>query len=163
ELGYLPFLVVATAGTTNAGVIDPLPQVAAVAHDHRLWYHVDAAWGGAAAFVPELRPLLAGIEEADSITFDAHKWLSVPMGAGLFLTRHPQALTRAFHTPTPYMPQEARHLDVVDPFDHSMQWSRRFIGLKVFLSLAVAGWEGYAFAIRHQTEMGDHLRGLLRE
>jgi glutamate/tyrosine decarboxylase-like PLP-dependent enzyme len=156
--GHLPFLVVATAGTTNAGVIDPLAAVAEIAAAEGLWYHVDAAWGGAAALVPELRPLIAGIEAADSFTFDAHKWLSVPMAAGLFVTRHPTILDRTFRIETAYMPKEAQGLDVVDPHMRSLQWSRRFIGLKVFLSLLVAGWEGYAAALRHQTELGELLR-----
>lgn len=160
--GELPFLVVATAGTTNAGVIDPLPAVAEIAEAEGLWYHVDAAWGGAAALVPELRPLLDGIEAADSFTFDAHKWLSVPMAAGLFVTRHSDILDRAFRIETAYMPKEAAGLDVADPHMRSLQWSRRFIGLKVFLSLLVAGWEGYAAALRHQTAMGELLRRKLR-
>src|SRR6266545_322692 len=117
----------------------------------------------AAAFVPELRSALGGIEKADSITFDAHKWLSAPMGAGLYLTRHPAILKRAFGVATSYMPRDAAGLEVVDPFTHSIQWSRRFIGLKVFMSLLVAGWGGYAEAIRHQTAMGDRLRQGLRD
>jgi glutamate/tyrosine decarboxylase-like PLP-dependent enzyme len=156
--GKAPFLLVATAGTTGAGALDPLPELAAIAREHQLWFHVDAAWGGAAALVPELRTHLFGIEQADSITFDAHKFLSVSMGAGLFLTRHLDILTRAFATHTAYMPKEAAQLPVTDPFSHSLQWSRRFTGAKLFLSLAVAGWEGYAAAIRHQTAMGDLLR-----
>ncbi len=156
--GFAPFLVVATAGTTNAGVIDPLPALADAAIEQGLWYHVDAAWGGGAAFVPELRFLLDGIERADSITFDAHKWLSAPMGAGLFLTRHADILDRTFRIATDYMPRDASGLDIVDPHLHSMQWSRRFIGLKVFLSMLTAGWDGYAEAIRHQTRMGALLR-----
>jgi len=156
--GFAPFLVAATAGSTSAGAIDPLPAIADVAAREKLWLHVDAAWGGAAALVPELRPLLDGIERADSITFDAHKWLSVPMGAGIYLTRHPDILDRTFRTAVTYMPREAAELDVVNPFQHSIQWSRRAIGLKVFLSLAVAGWEGYAAAIRHMVAMGALLR-----
>ncbi|MGI8744495.1 MAG: pyridoxal phosphate-dependent decarboxylase family protein [Bryobacteraceae bacterium] len=156
--GLLPFLIVATAGTTNAGVIDPLMELAAVALDRRLWFHVDAAWGGAAAFATELRPLLDGIGQADSITFDAHKWLSVPMGAGVYLTKHLEILDATFRTQTAYMPREAAGLDVVDPHLHTMQWSRRFTGLKVFLSLLAAGWEGYEEAILHQTRMGAMLR-----
>jgi aromatic-L-amino-acid/L-tryptophan decarboxylase len=156
--GKAPFLLIATAGTTGAGALDPLPELAALAREHNLWFHVDAAWGGAAALVPELRSHLTGIDQADSITFDAHKFLSVSMGAGLFLTRHPDILTRAFATHTAYMPKEAAQLPVTDPFSHSLQWSRRFTGAKLFLSLAVAGWEGYAAAIRHQTAMGDLLR-----
>jgi len=156
--GFAPFMVAATAGTTSAGAIDPLPAIAEVAAQEKLWLHVDAAWGGAAALVPELRPLLDGIERADSITFDAHKWLSVPMGAGVYLTRHTGILDRTFRVGQTYMPREAAGLDVVDPFMHSIQWSRRAIGLKVFLSLAVAGWEGYATAIRHMVAMGALLR-----
>lgn len=156
--GCTPFLLVGTGGTTGAGVVDPLEELARIAELEGAWFHVDAAWGGAAALVPEMRRVLAGIERADSITFDAHKWLSVPMGAGLFLTRHRDALPGTFATAQSYMPRDAEGFDIVDPFNKSMQWSRRFIGLKVFLSLAVAGWEGYAAAIRHQTAMGDLLR-----
>ncbi len=160
--GYLPVMLAGTAGTTGAGVIDPLPELASIAQAHNLWFHVDAAWGGAAALVPELRPLLDGCDQADSITFDAHKWLSVPMGAGIFFTRHPDVLLRTFQVINTYMPKDARGLPVIDPYSHSLQWSRRFIGLKVFLSLAVAGWVGYEEAIRHQTAMGELLRSALR-
>jgi glutamate/tyrosine decarboxylase-like PLP-dependent enzyme len=160
--GLAPFLVVATAGTTNSGVVDPLDAVSEVAAREKLWMHVDAAWGGAAALLPELRGVLKGIEHADSITFDAHKWLSVPMGAGIYLTRHPKILDQTFRIATPYMPREAAGLDVVDTCLHTIQWSRRFIGLKVFLSLAVAGWEGYAAAIRHMVAMGERLRDELK-
>ncbi len=162
EAGCTPFLVVATAGATGSGTIDPIPAIADIADEERLWLHVDAAWGGAAMLVPELRPALEGINRASSITFDPHKWLSVPMGAGLFLTRHPGLLERTFRVATGYMPKDGAGLPVPDPYAHSMQWSRRFIGLKVFLSLTVAGWSGYEEAIRHQTAMGDLLRERLR-
>lgn len=154
--GRAPFLMVGTAGTTSAGTIDPLPALAEVAAGEGLWYHVDAAWGGAAALIPELRDCLRGIERADSITIDAHKWLSVPMGAGLFLTRREGALATAFATRTAYMPRPVP--GAPDPYAHSLQWSRRFIGAKLYLSLAVAGWDGYAEALRHQVSMADRLR-----
>jgi aromatic-L-amino-acid/L-tryptophan decarboxylase len=157
--GLAPFLVVGTAGTTSAGIIDPLAELAGVAAAEGLWYHVDAAWGGAAALIPELAACLAGIERADSITLDAHKWLSVPMGAGLFITRRAGALARAFATRTAYMPRPVP--GAPDPYAHSLQWSRRFIGAKLYLALAVAGWEGYAEALRHQVAMGDRLRRCL--
>ncbi len=156
--GFAPFMIVVTAGTTNAGVFDPIARIADVAAQEKMWFHVDAAWGGAAALVPEFQTLLDGIERADSLTFDAHKWLSVPMGAGLYLTRHPDILDRTFRVVAPYMPREAAGFDVIDPCLHTIQWSRRFIGLKVFLSLVVAGWDGYATAIRHMAEMGEQLR-----
>jgi glutamate/tyrosine decarboxylase-like PLP-dependent enzyme len=162
--GCSPFLVVATVGSTSAGVADPVAELAQVADEAGgIWFHVDAAWGGAAALVPELRPVLEGAARADSITFDAHKWLSVPMGAGVYITRHPGILERAFRVSARYMPREGEALPVADPYAHTMQWSRRFIGLKLFLSLAVAGWEGYAEAIRHMAAMGDRLRVRLRE
>jgi len=156
--GRAPFLVVATMGTTGGGTLDPLAAIADVAERERLWLHADAAWGGAAALAPELRGALAGIERAQSITFDAHKWLSVPMGAGIYLTRRPGILERTFRVAAGYMPRDAAGLTVADPYAHSMQWSRRFIGLKVFLSLAVAGWDGYAETIRSMTATGDRLR-----
>jgi glutamate/tyrosine decarboxylase-like PLP-dependent enzyme len=156
--GFAPFLVVATAGTTSAGAIDPIPAVADVAEREGVWMHVDAAWGGAAALIPELAHLLDGTERADSLTVDAHKWLSVPMAAGLFLTRRLDALHAAFHVETAYVPTGEDTLERPDYYARSLQWSRRFIGLKVFLTLAVAGWDGYAATLRHQVEMGDLIR-----
>src|SRR5205085_2456760 len=162
--GCAPFMLVATLGTTNSGVLDPVDELAHIAAQNELWLHADAAWGGAAALVAELRPLLKGIERADSITFDAHKWLSVPMGAGLYLTCHTDILTRTFRIANAYVPcaVETEH-DISSPYEHSMQWSRRFTGLKVFLSLLVAGWDGYAEVIRQQTAMGALLRRELEQ
>ena len=157
--GKLPFLVVATAGTTSSGAIDPTPEIARIAKEENLWLHVDAAWGGGVILVPELRALLDGIELSDSITFDPHKLLAVPKGAGLYLTRHKQILDRTFHVRTAYMPIGATGAsEVVHPFSHSLQWTRRFAGLQVFLSLAVAGRDGYADALRHQIAMANLLK-----
>ena len=156
--GHRPFFVTATAGTTAAGAVDPIPEILTLARKHDMWVHVDAAWGGAAVISPKLRPILAGIEQSDSITFDAHKWLSAPMGAGIFLTSHPDIMRRTFAVSADYMPKDAAGLDIVEPFNHSMQCSRRFIGLKVFLSLLVAGFDGYAQIIERQAEMGVLLK-----
>jgi glutamate/tyrosine decarboxylase-like PLP-dependent enzyme len=156
--GLAPFLVVGTAGTTNAGAIDPLREIGRIAGQANLWFHADAAWGGAVALVPELRPLLEGMESADSITLDAHKWLSVPMGAGIFLTRHAEILRRTFHISAAYVPPQAAGIQAADFYESSLPWSRRFIGLKLFLSLAVAGWEGYADVLRQMMEIGAQLR-----
>jgi glutamate/tyrosine decarboxylase-like PLP-dependent enzyme len=158
--GHAPFMIVATAGTTSAGVIDPLAAIAEIAAAERLWLHVDAAWGGGAALVPSLRPIFKGLELADSITFDPHKLLSVPMGAGLYLTRHSDVLDATFHVSASYVPGSG---ELVNPYTHSLQWSRRFIGLKVLLSLAVVGWKGYATVLQHQVAMGELLRELLRD
>ena len=125
-----------------------------------LWFHADAAWGGAATLVPELRPVLDGIEQADSIIFDAHKWLSVPMGAGMYLTRHPEVLTETFSTAAGYMP--GSQAGAIDAYSHSMQWSRRFTGLKLFLSLAVAGWPGYEAVLLLNVQMCNLLSDKFR-
>lgn len=159
--GWEPLMVVATAGTTAAGLIDPLQDIAVVAAQAGVWLHVDAAWGGATLLSPTLRRHLSGIEQADSVTWDAHKWLSVPLGAGMFFCRHPEAVKRAFAVTTSYMPPETGDA-TLDPYATTSQWSRRAMGLKVFLALAELGTAGYAELIERQTQMGELLRkGLL--
>src|ERR687892_160431 len=157
--GERPFLVVATTGTTAAGIVDPPPEIAGVCRELGLDLHLDAAWAGAAALSERLRPVLDGIEFADSVTVDAHKWLSAPMGAGVFLTRHSRDLTSTFRVAAGYMPSA----ESTDPYLSSAQWSRRFIGLKVFMSLAAAGRVGYAAQIERDCRLGDRLRDRLRE
>jgi glutamate/tyrosine decarboxylase-like PLP-dependent enzyme len=159
--GFAPFLVVGTAGTTGAGAIDPLPDLARYCRQQNLWLHVDAAWGGAAIISRALQHHLDGIEAADSITCDAHKWFSVPMGAGMFFCRHPGTVAEAFRADTSYMPGKTPG-PVADPYTSTVEWSRRFIGLKLFLALAERGESGYAAMIDHQTRMGDLLRESLQ-
>jgi glutamate/tyrosine decarboxylase-like PLP-dependent enzyme len=159
--GFAPFMVVGTAGTTAAGAIDPLPELAQFCRAEDLWFHVDAAWGGAAVISPRLRGELAGIDAADSITCDAHKWFSVPMAAGMFFCRHPDAVADAFRVETSYMPGKTAGA-TFDPYTTSVQWSRRFIGLKLFLALAERGESGYIEMIEHQAYIGDVLRDSLR-
>jgi len=159
--GHLPFLVVATAGTTGIGAVDPLAELADVVEELGLWYHVDAAWGGTALLSPTLRKHLAGIERADSVTWDAHKWLSVPMAAGMFFCRHPHAATKPFQVFMDYVPEGPS--GIREPVSSTFQWTRRFIGLKVFMVLAEAGEVEIARRIDHQGEMGDLLRQRLEE
>jgi len=159
KAGFAPFLVIGTAGTTAAGAIDPLPELTRFCSSEGLWFHVDAAWGGAAILSPALKVHLAGIDAADSITCDAHKWFSVPMGAGMFFCRHPNAVAEAFNAETRFMP--APIVGPTDPFKTTTQWSRRFIGLKLFLALAEHGESGYIEMIEHQARMGDVLRQAL--
>lgn len=157
--GLLPLLVVATAGTTAAGLVDPLVEVARVAASAGVWLHVDAAWGGLALLSPRLRPALAGIEQADSVTWDAHKGLAVPMGAGMFFCRHPDAVQRAFAVTASYMPVASSE---AEPFASTAQWSRRAIGLKVFMALAELGLPGAAAMVEEQARLADTLRERLR-
>jgi aromatic-L-amino-acid decarboxylase len=159
--GFLPFLVVGTGGTTAAGVIDPLTEIGHFCREEGLWFHADAAWGGSAILSPKLKRYLSGIEMADSITCDAHKWLSVSMGCGMFFCRHPDTVAEAFRADVSYMPGKPVG-PAFDPYTTSAQWSRRFIGLKLFLALAHHSEAGYVEMIEHQTRMGDVLREALR-
>jgi aromatic-L-amino-acid/L-tryptophan decarboxylase len=151
----VPVMVVATAGTTGAGMIDPLHACADIAKQQSLWFHVDAAWGGAALASNRLRRVLDGIERADSITIDAHKWLAATMGCALFISRRADLLSEAFHASTSFMPSS---LAAVDPYLNSMQWSRRFLGLRLFLALAAAGWEGLGAHVERGVEVIERVK-----
>jgi glutamate/tyrosine decarboxylase-like PLP-dependent enzyme len=155
DRGCVPFMIAATAGTTNAGMIDPLRDCIGLAEANGLWCHVDAAWGGGLIASSTHRARLAGIEQADSVTVDAHKWFATTMGCGMFLTRWPGLLASAFTASASYMPS---NIPDADPYVNSVQWSRRFLGLRLFLSLAAAGWDGYGRHVEHALSMIDLLR-----
>ncbi len=156
--GRRPLLVVATAGTTSAGTFDPLPEIVEAAARVGAQVHVDAAYGGLAGFVPELTPLLSGLARADSVAFDPHKALAVPLGAGVFLTRREGALAAAFGLRAGYMPRGAAR----DPYARSPRWSRRFVGLSTYLVLATLGEAGVAGFLREQLALADRLRARLQ-
>lgn len=154
-----PFMVVATAGTTNAGIIDPLRAIGEICRARDIHYHVDGAWGGSVILSEKLRGLLDGIELSDSLIIDAHKLLSVPMGAGLFLCADKAWLSAAFNLDPAYVP--ISKAAGMDNYRLSMQFSRRFIGLKLFMTLAAAGREGMARTIEGQVVMSERLAELL--
>jgi glutamate/tyrosine decarboxylase-like PLP-dependent enzyme len=157
--GAVPLMVVATAGTTGGGMIDPLHACADIAKQQGLWFHIDAAWGGAALASNRLRGVLDGIERADSITIDAHKWLATTMGCAIFITTRGELLSEAFHASTSFMPSS---ISGVDPYLNSVQWSRRFVGLRLFLALAAAGWEGLGAHVERGVEVIERIKeGLL--
>jgi glutamate/tyrosine decarboxylase-like PLP-dependent enzyme len=161
--GNRPLMIIGTAGATGSGAIDDLVALSEIADKYNIWFHVDAAYGGGAVLNKHLISHLKGVELSDSITFDAHKWMSVPMGTSIFLTSHKEILGKTFRISTEYMPKEANELDIVEPFTHSIQWSRRFAGLKLFLSLQIFGWQGYDEVVGHQAKMGDLLKQKLVE
>ena len=138
--GHLPFLVVGNAGTISTGIVDPLPDLAAVSREHGIWFHVDAAYGGFAAAVPEGPTALRGLREADSVAVDPHKWLYAPLEAGCALVRRPDDLRRAFTFHPPYY-----HFDdsVVNFVDYGLQNSRAFRALKIWLAFRQVGAGGY--------------------
>jgi glutamate/tyrosine decarboxylase-like PLP-dependent enzyme len=140
EAGHLPLLVVGTAGSVSTGVIDPLPGIAAICREKKIWFHVDAAYGGFALTVPDAPAELFGLREADSVAVDPHKWLYAPLEAGCVLVRDRGVLRRAFTYHPPYY-----HVDdsVVNYVDYGFQNSRGFRALKVWLALRQAGSDGY--------------------
>jgi aromatic-L-amino-acid/L-tryptophan decarboxylase len=151
--GDLPVMVVATMGTTNLGVIDPMPQIADVCDDEGLWLHADAAYGGVLAFTGTHRGLLAGVERAASITFDPHKFLSMPFGCGMLLTRRRETAARAFGISAAYAQADAGE----HPYTTSMQWTRRFAGLPLLFTVALHGWDGIAAQVDAQLRVGVQL------
>jgi glutamate/tyrosine decarboxylase-like PLP-dependent enzyme len=146
------FAVIATAGTTNLGIIDDLDSVAQVCREKNLWFHVDGAYGLAALAVPSKRPRFAGVEHADSFVVDPHKWLFAPFDCCALVYRDP-VLARIAHT------QRAGYLDVVtnsaehNPSDYAIGLTRRARGLPFWFSLAVHGTEAYAAAIERTLEV----------
>jgi aromatic-L-amino-acid decarboxylase len=141
EAGMAPFLVVGTAGTVDTGAVDDLDVLAALCAREGLWFHVDAAFGALAALAPALRPLLRGIERADSVAFDFHKWGQVPYEAGCVLVRDPARQIETFAHDADYLRREARGLAGGAPWpcDLGPDLSRGFRALKVWMTLRVYG------------------------
>lgn len=160
--GHKPFCVVATAGTTNSGAVDDMETIAEVCRQHNLWLHVDGAYGGAAIFSDRHRDLVRGIEKADSITIDPHKWLAMPFAAGVILTSHPELLEQAFGVSTPYMPKSAG-ATLPDNFKVSTQWSRRMNSLKLYLTLRIHGRKAYEAHIGRQLELARNFAERIRK
>ena len=133
--GWTPFLVVGNAGTTNTGAVDDLPALADLAARERLWFHVDAAYGGFFLLTEEGRRILAGIERADSIVLDPHKGLFLPYGTGALLVRDGETLKRAHALSAEYMPSMQEDADLTDFNLLSPELSRDFRGLRVWLPI----------------------------
>lgn len=162
DLGERPFLLVGTAGTVSTGAVDPLAELADVAREHDLWFHVDGAYGALAAVVPELQPLLEGLSAADSVAVDPHKWLYAPLEAGCVIVRDPEALRRAFsHQPSYYRFSGTEEDPPINYYEHGLQNSRGFRALKVWLGLRQAGRSGYRRMIADDVRLAQELHRLV--
>lgn len=158
KAGDLPFILVGTSGQVSTGAIDPLPELAAVAERHGLWYHIDGAYGAPAACLPEAPEALKGLALADSLALDPHKWLYAPIEVACTLVRNSDALKNAFsYRPPYYRLGDARDVGGVDYFEHGLQNSRGFRALKVWLCLRQAGRDGYEQQIRKDIALARQL------
>jgi len=155
--GWTPFAVVATVGTTATTAIDPVSAVADVCSREGLWLHVDAAYGGSAAVVPELRWVLAGCERADSLVINPHKWLFVPLDLSVLYTRRPETVRAAFSLVPDYLrtPEDAVAPNLMD---YGVSLGRRFRALKLWMVLRAFGTEGIAERIREHVRLAAALR-----
>jgi glutamate/tyrosine decarboxylase-like PLP-dependent enzyme len=162
--GALPFCVIANAGTTNTGAIDPLEQLADLCAEENLWLHVDGAYGAAAALSERGKTLLAGIERADSLSLDPHKWLFQPFEIGCVLVRDPQLLKKTFQTMGEYLEDTRRaENEEINYYDYGVQLTRGFRALKLWLSLKTFGAAAFRQAINHGFELAEFAEGVLRQ
>jgi glutamate/tyrosine decarboxylase-like PLP-dependent enzyme len=158
--GDHPFIVIGTAGSVSTGAVDPLAELAAYCREQRLWFHVDGAYGGFAAAVPEAPDDLRALRDADSVAVDPHKWLYAPLEAGCALVRDADALRRAFAYYPPYYQFDEQATNFVD---FGMQNSRGFRALKVWLALRQAGASGYRRMIAGDIRLSRTMAGAVEQ
>ena len=156
QAGLRPFLVVANAGTTNTGAVDPLATCVAIGREHGLWVHADGAYGGFFRLVPEGARILAGIEDCDSISLDPHKTMFLPYGTGVLLVRDPKTLERAHATEASYLQDVAAAAGQTNFTDLSPELSRDFRGLRVWLPLVVHGVGAFRAALEEKLALTRH-------
>ena len=163
--GFTPFLVAGTAGTVDIGAIDDLDGLAVIAHEEQLWLHVDGACGALGILSPEIAPRLAGIEAADSLAFDFHKWGQVPYDAGFVLVRDGELHRKAFASTAAYLERETRGLAGGSPWpcDFGPDLSRGFRALKTWFTLKVYGLQALGETIARTCELARYLEQRLKE
>jgi aromatic-L-amino-acid decarboxylase len=162
--GFLPFLVVGTAGTVDVGAIDDLARIADIAEQTGLWFHVDGALGALAKLAPDLAPRLTGIERADSIAFDFHKWGQVPYDAGFILVKDGALHQDSFSNPAPYLSRGAAMAGGGPwPCDFGPDLSRSFRALKAWFTIKAYGAEKLGQVISHTCELAQYLKTRIEE
>ena len=161
KTGHKPIAVIATAGTVSTGAIDPIEQIADVCAEHGLWMHVDGAYGGVAALTDALHPLFRGIERADSVALDPHKWLYTPHSGGVVVVRDMQTLAHAFAIEPSYVHDDKELTGRgIDMYAMGPQFSRGFHALKIWVSLLAHGWNAYERRIAHDVALARYLYDL---
>jgi aromatic-L-amino-acid/L-tryptophan decarboxylase len=161
--GLRPMMVIATAGTTNTGAVDPLDTLARLCRRHSLWFHVDGAYGAAAALTPRTGTLLRGLADADSITVDPHKWLFQPFGVGCLLLRDPGRLAAVFRLQTHYLPILQEDEDAVQLGANGLELTRPCRGFRLWFTIRTRGMSGLRRGIERGLDNADHLADRIRQ
>ena len=161
--GLQPFCVIANAGSTNTGAVDPLDELAALCEQEGLWLHADGAYGAAAAITPRGRTLLAGLERVDSLSLDPHKWMFQPFELGCVLLKSPGLLRETFHIMPEYLKDTEVGEREVNFSERGVQLTRSFRALKLWLSLKAFGADAFREAVAYGFELAEQVEELLRE
>ncbi len=161
--GWRPFCLIANAGTTSTGAVDPLEELATLSREEELWLHVDGAYGAAAVLCDDARGELKGLERADSITLDPHKWWFQPYEIGCLLVRDGKHLTDTFGTRAEYLEETRQESEEVNFYDYGMQLTRSFRALKLWMSLKAFGLAAFRKAVDKGLRLAEEAEGMLRE
>jgi glutamate/tyrosine decarboxylase-like PLP-dependent enzyme len=160
--GMQPFCILATAGTTNTGSVDPLDAIANLSKKENLWLHVDGAYGGGAILAKEGKKLLKGIRKADSLTVDPHKWFFQPYEMGCLLVKNHKWLSKTFSEKPEYLRDVEGNKSEINFYDHGIQLTRRFRALKFYMSVKTFGLNAFKDAVQYSIELTEKLEDLLR-
>jgi glutamate/tyrosine decarboxylase-like PLP-dependent enzyme len=161
--GLQPFCIIASAGTTNTGSVDPLNEISKICKAENLWFHIDGAYGGAAILSKKGKQLLKGIEKADSLTIDPHKWLYQPYEMGCLLVRDHKWLSKTFSEKPEYLRDIEGNTSEINFYDHGIQLTRRFRALKFYMSMKTFGLDAFKNAITYSIDLTDKVEDYLRK
>lgn len=159
--GYKPFCVVATVGTTSTTSVDPVEEIADIADNYDLWLHIDSAYAGVTAMIPEMKWITKGWDRADSIVINPHKWMFTPMDLSVYFTRKPEILKSAFSLSAEYL-KTNQDTEVENLMDYGIQLGRRFRSLKLWFIIRYFGVDGLAERIKHHIDLAQELKGWIK-
>jgi aromatic-L-amino-acid decarboxylase len=161
--GLQPFCLIATAGTTNTGTVDPLSEIAKICKTEDIWFHIDGAYGGAAILAKDGNKLLKGINKADSLTVDPHKWFYQPYEMGCLLVKNHKWLSGTFTERPEYLRDIEGNTSEINFYDHGVQLTRRFRALKFYMSIKTFGLKEFRKAITYNIELAEAVESILRK
>ena len=160
--GLHPFCLIGSAGTTNTGTVDPLGEMAKISKKENLWFHIDGAYGAAAILAPKCKTTLKGIEKADSLTIDPHKWLFQPYEMGCLLIRNHKNLSHTFTEKPEYLRDIEGNTSEINFYDLGIQLTRRFRALKFYMSIKTFGLKAFRKAVNYNIELAEKAEEFLR-